>query len=83
MRWVDPQTKQWTPLFDEGSGKERISIEKGEIDVYRIRYWRGDKEALIHFRAGSQEELAQVLINEGLFNDDDARITAERIAGHP
>lgn len=83
MRWMDPNTKEWESVFDEGTGKEKVTIERGERDIYRVRYWRGDTEATIHVHGETPEELADNLINEGMFAEDEARAISSRIVAKP
>lgn len=79
MRWIEPDKKDWMPVFDEGTGKERVTIEKGEYNYYRLKYWRGDTEAVIHVQAETVDDMAGILINEGMFTEEEARVVAQRI----
>lgn len=79
MRWIEPDKKDWMPVFDEGVGKDRVTIEKGEHNYYRLRYWRGDTEALIHIHAETVNDMASILINEGMFPEEVARAVAQKI----
>ena len=76
MRWKEPSMKDWMPVFEEGSGKDRIVIEKGEFDYYRIRYWREQAEASRYVHASTAEEMEEDLVVEGLYDRDEARRVA-------
>lgn len=83
MRPVDANAKDWILLFDEGDGRKKVTIEKGEGNFYRVRYWRGNTEASLHLHGESADELAKKLINEAMFTDEEARKIAERIVNPP
>lgn len=76
MRWKEPSVKDWMPVFEEGSGKQRIVIEKGEFDYFRIRFWRGDTEASRYVHASTAEEMEEDLVVEGIFDRNEARRVA-------
>jgi len=79
LRWPDSNSKNWKLLFDEGDGKDRVIIEKGEHDFYRLRYWRGDTESSILLHGETADELAKRIINENIFTEDEALELAKKI----
>lgn len=83
LRWPDSNSRNWKLLFDEGAGKDRVIIEKGEHAFYRLGYWRGDKEASILLHGETADELAKRLINENIFTEDEARELAKKIVNNP